>query len=100
MADYIDPWNSELGKELLFQHVRLLHSNYTNSVASDLKVMGKPTLIIWGEKDQQVPLKLAHRLNRDIPGSRLEVIPDAGHLVLFDAPQAVAKAIVDFVGSL
>jgi pimeloyl-ACP methyl ester carboxylesterase len=100
MADYIDPWNSELGKELLFQHVRLLHSNYTNSVASDLKVMGKPTLIIWGEKDQQMPLKLAHRLNRDIPGSRLEVIPDAGHLVLFDAPQAVAKAIVDFVRSL
>jgi len=100
MEDYIDPWNSELGKELLFQHVRLLHSNYTNSVASDLKVMGKPALIIWGEKDQQMPLKLAYRLNRDIPGSRLEVIPDAGHLVLFDAPQAVANAIADFVGSL
>jgi pimeloyl-ACP methyl ester carboxylesterase len=99
MEGYIDPWNSELGKELLFQHARLLHPNYTNSVASDLKVMGKPTLIIWGEKDQQMPLKLAHRLNRDIPGSRLEVIPDAGHLVLFDAPQAVASAIVDFVGS-
>ena len=99
MAEYIDPWDSELGKELLFQHVRLLLPNYSNSVASDLKVMGKPTLIIWGEKDQQMPLKLAYRLNREIPGSRLTVIPDAGHLVLFDAPAAVASALVDFVGS-
>ena len=100
MAQYIDPWDSELGKELLFQHMRLLLPSYSNSVASDLKVLGKPTLIIWGERDHQMPLKLAYRLNRDISGSRLTVIPDAGHLVLFDAPAAVASALVDFVGSL
>jgi pimeloyl-ACP methyl ester carboxylesterase len=100
LADYIDLWDSELGKELLFQHIRLLHPNYSNSVASDLKVLGKPVLIIWGEKDQQMPLKLAHRLNRDIPASHLVVIPDAGHLLLFDAPAAVARALLDFVGSL
>jgi pimeloyl-ACP methyl ester carboxylesterase len=93
-------WDSELGKELLFQHIRLLHPNYSNSVASDLKVLGKPVLIIWGEKDQQMPLRLAHRLNRDIPASQLVVIPDAGHLLLFDAPAAVARALLDFVGSL
>lgn len=100
MANYIDPWGSELGKELLFQHIRLLLPNYSNSVASDLKVMEKPTLIIWGEVDQQMPLKLAYRLNRDIPGSRLTVIPGAGHLVLFDAPGAVASTLVDFLESL
>jgi pimeloyl-ACP methyl ester carboxylesterase len=100
MAAYIDLWDSELGKELLFQHIRLLHPNYSNSVASDLKVLGKPVLIIWGEKDQQMPLKLAHRLNRDIPESRLVVVPDAGHLLLFDAPAAVSRALVDFVASL
>src|SRR5207244_314239 len=58
MSDYIDQWNSELGKEVLFQQIRLLNPNYTNSVASDLKVLGKPVLITWGEKDQQTPLKL------------------------------------------
>ena len=40
MNDWIAPWDSELGKELLFQQIRLLHPNYSNSVASDLKVMG------------------------------------------------------------
>ena len=100
MDDYTRQWNSELGKELLFQHIRLLIPSYVNAVSSDLKGMGKPTLIIWGQFDQQMPLKYAECLHRDIPQSRLVIIPDAGHLVLFDAPDAVASAIRDFVGSL
>jgi pimeloyl-ACP methyl ester carboxylesterase len=100
LHDWIAPWESELGKELLFQQIRLLHPNYSNSVASDLKAMGKPALIIWGEHDAQLPLKIAQRLHRDIPQSRLVIIPGAGHLILFDAPDGVARAIVDFVGRL
>ena len=41
MDEWISPWKSEVGKELLFQHIRLLHPDYSNSVASDLKVDGK-----------------------------------------------------------
>lgn len=100
MDVWIKPWESELGKELLFQQIRLLHPNYANSIASDLKVMGKPTLIIWGENDIQIPLKYAQRLHHDIPASRLVIIPDAAHLILFDAPNHVANAITDFVGRL
>jgi pimeloyl-ACP methyl ester carboxylesterase len=100
MSQYTDEWNSELGKQLLFQHIRLAIPNYSNAVASDLKTMGKPTLIIWGEADQQFPLKLAYRLHRDIYDSQLVTVPDAGHLILFDAPGAVARALNDFVGSL
>ena len=95
---YIEPWIGELGKEVLFQHIRLLLPNYSNSVSSDLKALGRPALIIWAENDQQIPLKFGQRLHREIAGSRLVTIPDAGHMVLFDAPGAVADAIVDFVG--
>ncbi len=100
MNEWIEPWNSELGKELLFQQIRLLYPNYCNSVASDLKVLEKPTLIIWGEKDAQIPLKYAQRLHREIPESRLVIIPGAGHMILFDAPNQVASALTDFVGRL
>ncbi len=100
MNEWIEPWDSELGKELLFQQIRLLYPNYCNSVATDLKEMGKPALIIWGEKDAQVPLKYAQRLHREIPESRLVIIPGAGHMILFDAPNQVASALTDFVGRL
>jgi pimeloyl-ACP methyl ester carboxylesterase len=100
MNEWIEPWDSEVGKELLFQQIRLLYPNYSNSVASDLKVLEKPTLIIWGEKDAQIPLKFAQRLHREIPESRLVIIPGAGHMILFDAPNQVASALTDFVGRL
>jgi pimeloyl-ACP methyl ester carboxylesterase len=98
--NYIAPWNSETGKEVLFQHIRLLVPYYMNAVASDIAVTGQPTLIIWGEKDEQMPLKYAERLHREIPNSQLVTIPDANHMVLFDAPDAVANALVNFIGGL
>jgi pimeloyl-ACP methyl ester carboxylesterase len=78
----------------------LLIPGYVNSVSSDLKKLERPVLIIWGQKDQQVPLKYAERLHREIRASRLVIVPDAAHLVLFDAPAAVTNAIADFVGGL
>ena len=100
LNEYIDPWNSEVGKEVLFQHIRLLLPNYVNSVSSDLKSLGKPTLIIWGGQDQLNPVSYADRLHREIEHSALVIVPDAGHMILFDAPAAVASALNDFVGHL
>jgi pimeloyl-ACP methyl ester carboxylesterase len=97
LDQYVEPWNSHLGKEELFQHVRLLIPYYTNAVSSDLKVLGKPVLIIWGEKDQQNPMKYAVRLQREIPGAQLVTVPNAGHFVLFDAPEQVASALIHFL---
>jgi pimeloyl-ACP methyl ester carboxylesterase len=98
--NYISPWNNEVGKELLFQQVRNLIPYYLNSVASDLSRTGQPTLIIWGEKDEQTPLKYAERLHREIPNSQLVTLPNAGHYSIFDAADGVAKAIVEFVRAL
>lgn len=39
-----------------------------------------PTLIVWGEQDQLVPIGHAHRWHELLPDARLEVIPDCGHL--------------------
>src|SRR5436305_5509364 len=97
---YIAPWNSELGKEVLFQHIRLLVPYYMNAVASDIAVTGQPTLIIWGEKDELIPLKYAERLHREIPHSQLVIIPNAKHFALFDAPDAVPELLVDFIRGL
>ena len=97
---YLEPWDSELGKEVLFQHIRLLLPNYSNSVSSDLKTLGKPALIIWGEKDAQIPLKYAQRLHREMAGSRMVIVPETGHMILFDAPAQVASALSDFIGRL
>lgn len=59
-----------------------------------------PTLIIWGERDELLPLPDGHLLAEAIPGSRLVVYQDTGHLVLWEQPQRVATDLVDFVDRL
>lgn len=93
----VAPYDSEVGKELLYLQIRGLVPSYMNAVAADLATLACPTLIIWGQRDTVVPLAWGQRLQRVIPGSRLEVIPDAGHLIMNDAPQAVARLVGDFV---
>lgn len=97
---YLEPWRDEVGKQVLYQHVRLLVPYYANAVSSDLKALERPVLIVWAEQDQQNPVAYARRLHREIPTSQLVLVPDAGHLVLFDAPDQVSGALRDFVSAL
>ncbi len=100
LEHYLAPWTSELGKENLFQHIRKQLPNYSMSVASDMKWVNKPVLIIWGEKDEVLPPAYAERLHRDIPGSQLALLPNTGHLVLEEAPDDVARCIGKFIRAL
>ena len=47
-----------------------------------------PTLVVVGEEDAVTPPAVAESMQRAIPGSRLEVIPGAGHLVPMEQPAA------------
>jgi pimeloyl-ACP methyl ester carboxylesterase len=55
-----------------------------------------PTLLVWGELDARSPLAVARRLEGAIPGSRLVVIPGAGHVSNLERPEAFNAAVRDF----
>lgn len=57
-----------------------------------------PTLILAGDQDRQDPLhqQQSEVLPR-IPGARLEVVHDSGHLSPIDQPEHLADAIVAFL---
>lgn len=58
----------------------------------------QPTLIIWGADDRVIPPAYAAKFADGISGkTKVVTIPDAGHKVEFDAPDAVADAIVAFL---
>jgi pimeloyl-ACP methyl ester carboxylesterase len=98
---YVNEWNSHVGKELLFQHIRQMIPSYINSVSSYLKTLETPTLLVWGEQDAVAPVGLTgERMAREMPAARLEVVQGAGHLILDDAPNVVGRLISDFAGRL
>lgn len=98
IAAYVDEWNSNLGKQMLFQHLRLMISNYINSVSTDNARLTIPVLLLWGAQDTVTPPALGERLRDEIPGAQFTTIANAGHLLLEDAPAEVGKRLVEFVG--
>jgi pimeloyl-ACP methyl ester carboxylesterase len=58
-----------------------------------------PTLLIWGERDFVIPVSHAHRAHELMPGSRLEVFPDAGHFPYRDEPHRFVDALTGFVAA-
>jgi pimeloyl-ACP methyl ester carboxylesterase len=56
-----------------------------------------PTLVIYGEQDQETPVWMAERLHQALPNSTLEILPDAGHFVFEDRPDEVYTAIERFL---
>jgi pimeloyl-ACP methyl ester carboxylesterase len=56
-----------------------------------------PTLVLVGDDDELTPPSLAQELAAGIPGSRLVVVPDCGHLSTMERPEAVNAALVQWL---
>ncbi len=66
----------------------------------DLAGIDVPTLVIVGENDAITPPDAARKLHEHIGGSRLVVLPEAGHLSSLEAPEAFNGALAEFLSAL
>lgn len=58
---------------------------------------GLPILIVWGENDPLLPVRHARAAHERLPGSRLEIFPEAGHFPHRDDPERFATVLGDFI---
>ncbi len=58
-----------------------------------------PTLVLVGDGDELTPPHLSEEIAAAIPGARLVVVPECGHLSTLERPQAVAQALVEWMES-
>ena len=56
-----------------------------------------PTLIVVGEEDTLTPPALSEEMHRAIAGSKLVVVPGAGHLSSFEQPAVFNSAVAEFL---
>ena len=62
-----------------------------------IKVLKLPTLILWGAKDNLIPLGNAKRFASDIAGSKLVVFEGLGHVPQEEDPQKTVDAFKAFL---
>jgi pimeloyl-ACP methyl ester carboxylesterase len=58
-----------------------------------------PFLIVWGERDPIIPLDHGYATQEEVPSSRLEIFPGAGHFPHIDDPQRFVDLMEDFIDS-
>jgi len=64
---------------------------------SDLPV---PTLIVWGDSDQIIPVAHAHEAARRVRRGQLAIIPDCGHMPHVERPGLFLEALEPFLAKL
>jgi len=64
-----------------------------------LAAIACPTLMLVGDGDVLTPPAQAQEIVAGIPGARLVIVPECGHLSTLERPQAVTQALVEWMES-
>jgi len=67
-----------------------------NRIARDAHLIRQPTMLVWGEEDNHIPIREAFRLRDAIPNSRLIVFRRCGHLPPTEYPVKFVEVVADF----
>lgn len=70
---------------------------YDPQLPNELHRIDRPTLILWGDQDNIIPPEHGQMLHTLIPGSRLEMIEDCGHLPHIEKTGPTVAAITRFI---
>ncbi|HEY8546682.1 MAG TPA: alpha/beta hydrolase [Acidimicrobiales bacterium] len=80
----------------------ILRANTTyiaeRSIPARLADRGVPLLVVFGGADPRWDPASAEQY-RAVPGARIELLPEVGHLPMLEAPEATAELVLDFTGA-
>ena len=94
---YATPLGMKNGKYALLKAAKQLIPKDFEKIIAKYPTISVPTLIIWGDKDKVIPIKIGQKLKAAIPCSKLTTIPDTGHIPQEETPVPTVELIKDFL---
>jgi len=86
---------AENGTETFVRHLRAIMSRPDSRPL--LAAIRCPTLVLVGDGDELLPPALAKEIAAGIPGARLVIVPDCGHLCTLEKPEPVNAALAEWL---
>ena len=80
-----------------YASVRGLDREELRRLQAGMRTIHAPTLVIWGERDQILPVSAAHVALEYLPNAALIIRKESGHLVFVEEPAWFAKLVSAFV---
>ena len=103
---YFHRWegNEQVGRELFSDFAQSEPLHYFNTVEfptfdlrGELRSITAPTLVLVGDDDMIAGPVCADAIIRELPDSRLVTIPESGHFLYVEQPEAFRAALTDFL---
>lgn len=95
-----DPWTGAEGQGAFYRQIAQADEAHTDEIEPHYAGLDLPVLIAWGTEDTWIPVDRAHRLHDLIPAAQLRLVPEAGHLIQLDQPEAVTGLLHEWLGGL
>ncbi len=67
-----------------------------NRIEQDAHLINHPTLIIWGEEDNVIPIRNGYKLHDAILNSRFVVLKDCGHVPQEERSEIFTELVMEF----
>jgi pimeloyl-ACP methyl ester carboxylesterase len=95
LEPYLAPWLGPIGQPAFYRQIAQMDLKFTDEVQDRYRDIRCPVMLLWGMKDEWIPVARGRELAAMI-GTSLVEIPESGHLMQEDAPQAVVAAASGF----
>jgi pimeloyl-ACP methyl ester carboxylesterase len=78
-------------------YIKTVRASASYNRADNLRNIAVPVLLVFGERDPLTPPRVGQYMHERIAGSRLVIIPDAGHMTNLERPEIFNAAVLDFL---
>jgi len=95
LEPYLAPWLGPIGQRAFYRQIAQMDVKFTDEVQNRYRDIRCPVMLLWGTKDEWIPVARGRELAAMI-GTRLIEIPESGHLMQEDAPEAIVAAALRF----
>lgn len=94
---YAGPLRTPEGRYALSRSAAQLMSLELASITARYREIAVPCLLLWGRNDPVVPVWVGERLAEALPRSRLEVLPQCGHMPQEEKAAAALARVTAFL---
>jgi pimeloyl-ACP methyl ester carboxylesterase len=71
--------------------------NHQSDTYKQIPLIEQPTLIIWGDQDQLIPVEMAYNFQKDLPNNSLKILNQVGHVPMEEAPFLSLEPVRSFL---
>jgi pimeloyl-ACP methyl ester carboxylesterase len=93
LAALVSPWCTEAGQPAFYRQIAQYDEEFLVQNERTVGNLAIPVKVVWGSEDAWIPPATGRRLAGLIPGASYVEVPDAGHLMQYEAPVALATEL-------